>query len=128
CLSTLENQQQRGNQALSDRLTATAEPTALEAALAMILLAPHIPMLFMGEEWGSTRPFPVFCDFKGGLAEAVRAGRRKEFSEAYDRFGDEIQDPLDEKTRQKAVLDWDAFSMAPEQQRPEQFARRLMLG
>ena len=55
---------------------------------------------------GSTAPFPFFCDFHGDLAEAVRKGRRKEFSGAYAKFGDEIPDPLDESTFRSAVLDW----------------------
>ena len=67
-----------------------------------------IPMLFMGEEWGSTAPFPFFCDFQGDLADAVRKGRRKEFAGAYAKYGNEIPDPLDEATFRSAVLDWNA--------------------
>jgi maltooligosyltrehalose trehalohydrolase len=67
-----------------------------------------IPMLFMGEEWGSKAPFPFFCDFHGDLAEAVRKGRHKEFAGAYARYGDHVPDPLDPSTFQSAVLDWDA--------------------
>ena len=70
-------------------------PDAIEAALAITLLAPMIPMLFMGEEWGSKAPFPFFCDFKGDLAEAVRKGRRREYAWAYAKYGDEVPDPLD---------------------------------
>ena len=74
---------------------AIADAEAIEAALAITLLAPVIPMLFMGEEWGSKAPFPFFCDFQGDLAEAVRKGRRKEFAGAYAKYGDEVPDPLD---------------------------------
>ncbi len=74
--------------------------------MAVTLLAPMPPLLFMGEEWGSTRPFPFFCDFQGDLAEAVRKGRRAEFKDAYAKFGEDIPDPLDEKTFQSALLDW----------------------
>ena len=65
-----------------------------------------MPMLFMGEEWGSKAPFPFFCDFNGDLADAVRKGRRKEFAGAYAKYGDEVPDPLDPATFQSAVLDW----------------------
>ena len=41
---------------------------------------PATPMLFMGEEWGAEQPFPYFCDFHGQLADAIRKGRREEFS------------------------------------------------
>ena len=67
-----------------------------------------IPMLFMGEEWGSKAPFPFFCDFDGELADAVRKGRRREFAWAYAKYGDEVPDPLAPSTRESAVLDWDA--------------------
>ena len=62
----------------------------------------------MGEEWGSDRPFPFFCDFQGELAQAVRKGRREEFKSAYAELGDGIPDPLAEETFRSAVLDWDA--------------------
>ena len=102
----LQNHDQIGNRALGDRLESLAADKAIEAALAITLLAPMIPMLFMGEEWGSTAPFPFFCDFQGDLADAVRKGRRKEFAGAYAKYGDEIPDPLDEATFRSAVLDW----------------------
>ena len=65
-----------------------------------------VPMLFMGEEWGSKAPFPFFCDFKGELAQAVRKGRRSEYAWAYAKYGNEIPDPLAEATFQSAILDW----------------------
>ena len=102
----LQNHDQIGNRALGDRLESHGEPEAIEAALAITLLAPMIPMLFMGEEWGSKAPFPFFCDFQGDLAEAVRKGRRREFAGAYAKYGDEVPDPLDPATFQSAVLDW----------------------
>ena len=70
------------------------------------------PLLFMGEEWGSKRPFPFFCDFGGALADAVRKGRRAEFKSEYAELGEEIPDPLDEATFRSAVLDWNARETA----------------
>jgi maltooligosyltrehalose trehalohydrolase len=107
-VSFLQNHDQIGNRALGDRLEDLAAAEAIEAELAISLLAPAIPMLFMGEEWGSRQPFPFFCDFKGGLAEAVRQGRRIEYSWAYAKHGDEVPDPLEESTFRSAVLDWNA--------------------
>ena len=109
----LQNHDQIGNRALGDRLERNADPRAIEAALAITLLAPTIPMLFMGEEWGSKTPFPFFCDFQGDLAEAVRQGRRREFAGAYAKYGDEIPDPLDASTVRSAVLDWSSRDDAP---------------
>jgi maltooligosyltrehalose trehalohydrolase len=113
----LQNHDQIGNRALGDRLESIADPKAIEAALAISLLAPMIPMLFMGEEWGSKAPFPFFCDFKGDLADAVRKGRRSEYAWAYAKYGDEIPDPLATSTFQSAVLDWESRNEAPGKKR-----------
>ena len=113
----LQNHDQIGNRALGDRLEAIADPRAIEAALAITLLAPTIPMLFMGEEWGSKAPFPFFCDFHGDLAKAVREGRRREFAGAYAKYGDEIPDPLAASTAQSAVLDWSSADQSPGRER-----------
>jgi malto-oligosyltrehalose trehalohydrolase len=102
----LQNHDQIGNRALGDRLEDLAGSRAVEAALVITLLAPAIPMLFMGEEWGSRAPFPFFCDFHGDLADAVRKGRHKEFAGAYAKYGDEVPDPLAPSTFQSALLDW----------------------
>ena len=73
-----------------------------------MLLAPMPPLLFMGEEWGSRRPFPFFCDFKGALADAVRKGRSEEFERLSNGAIEEMPDPLRAETFRSAVLDWDA--------------------
>jgi malto-oligosyltrehalose trehalohydrolase len=102
----LQNHDQIGNRALGERIEVLADAAPLRAALAVTLLAPMPPLMFMGEEWGARTPFPFFCDFHGGLAEAVRKGRRAEFEEAYARLGDAVPDPLDERTFASAKLDW----------------------
>src|SRR5262245_45845268 len=103
----LQNHDQIGNRALGDRLTTQTDQDLMTAALTIMLLAPMPPLLFMGEEWDSTTPFPFFCDFHGQLAEAIRIGRRREFAGAYVHYGDDIPDPLAEKTFLSAKLDWD---------------------
>jgi maltooligosyltrehalose trehalohydrolase len=116
-INFLQNHDQIGNRALGDRLESHASPGAIEAALAITLLAPMVPMLFMGEEWGSKAPFPFFCDFHGDLAEAVRKGRRKEFAGAYAKWGEEIPDPLAPSTAESAVLDWQSSRQQPGRKR-----------
>jgi maltooligosyltrehalose trehalohydrolase len=116
-INFLQNHDQIGNRAFGDRLESIAAPKAIEAALAITLLAPMTPMLFMGEEWGSQAPFPFFCDFKGDLADAVRKGRRSEYAWAYAKYGDEIPDPLAKSTFQSAILDWDSRHEAPGKKR-----------
>jgi malto-oligosyltrehalose trehalohydrolase len=113
----LQNHDQIGNRPFGDRLESNVSAEAIEAALAITLLAPAIPMLFMGEEWGSKAPFPFFCGFKGDLAAAVRRGRRREYAWAYKKYGDEVPDPLKPSTFHSAVLDWESRSEQPGKKR-----------
>ena len=75
----LQNHDQIGNRAMGERLTTLADPQALRAATTLLLLAPFIPMLFMGEEVESRAPFLFFTDHNDELAKLVREGRRSEF-------------------------------------------------
>ena len=105
----LQNHDQIGNRALGERLNALADPEALRAAVATLLLSPHIPMIFMGEEVGSTAPFLFFTDHNEELADLVRDGRRKEFAH-FAAFSDPakremIPDPNAPATFQRSVPD-----------------------
>ncbi|MDT7951640.1 MAG: malto-oligosyltrehalose trehalohydrolase [Acetobacteraceae bacterium] len=86
----LQNHDQTGNRAMGERLSVLASPEAVRAATALLLLAPFIPMLFMGEEFASTTPFLFFTDHHDELADAVREGRRSEFS-GFSGFQDEAK-------------------------------------
>ena len=113
----IQNHDQVGNRAFGDRLSASVATARLRARAAVYLLLPQVPMLFMGEEWAAAQPFPFFCDFTGDLADAVRDGRRREFSK-FAEFADpasreRIPDPLAEATFLAAKLDWAAQDRAP---------------
>ena len=123
----LQNHDQIGNRPYGERLDSLAKPEAIEAALAITLLAPQIPLLFMGEEWGSTQPFPFFCDFGGELAIAVEEGRRREFAAQYRRRkeGSEPPSALAPETFAQARLDWSALNRPPHMKRLA-LVRRLL--
>jgi maltooligosyltrehalose trehalohydrolase len=109
-VSFIQNHDQIGNRAFGERLNSLAPPEVIRALAGVYLLAPQIPMLFMGEEWGATSPFLFFCDFTGKLAQAVRKGRREEFSR-FPEFADpervaKIPDPCAESTFLASKLDW----------------------
>ncbi|MGE5539713.1 MAG: malto-oligosyltrehalose trehalohydrolase [Gemmatimonas sp.] len=109
-VSFLQNHDQIGNRAFGERLTTLAEPPCVRALQAIHMLAPEIPLLFMGEEWASRRPFLFFCDFADELADAVRDGRRREF-ERFPAFRDpaardRIPDPNAASTFEESRLDW----------------------
>jgi maltooligosyltrehalose trehalohydrolase len=110
-IAFLQNHDQIGNRPFGDRLDALAEVARIEALLACLLLAPSIPMLFMGEEFAASTPFLYFCDFHDELANAVTEGRRAEFA-GFPAFSDvsareRIPDPNAESTFQASKLDWD---------------------
>jgi maltooligosyltrehalose trehalohydrolase len=109
-VSFLQNHDQVGNRAYGERINKLAEPKALKAALAILLLAPSPPLLFMGEEFGADTSFLFFCDFDGELAAAVTDGRRNEFAR-FERFSSpntraSIPDPNAETTFTSSKLDW----------------------
>ena len=108
----LQNHDQIGNRPFGDRLTSHVDPDRLEAAIALQLLCPHVPMIFMGEEEASTSPFLYFTDHTGDLAEAVREGRRREFA-GFEGFApgegtSSIPDPNEPATFERSRLVPDA--------------------
>jgi malto-oligosyltrehalose trehalohydrolase len=111
-VSFLQNHDQVGNRTFGERIDALAPPGAVCAAAVVRLLAPAPPLLFMGEEFAADTPFLFFCDFAGELAQAVRDGRRAEFSRLETL--DERQalaglpDPNAPETFARCKLDWDS--------------------
>ncbi|MEM9591520.1 MAG: malto-oligosyltrehalose trehalohydrolase [Pseudomonadota bacterium] len=108
-INFIQNHDQTGNRAHGDRLVSLAPAEAVDAALTLLLLAPHIPMLFMGDEYGETRPFQFFTDFTGDLAKAVVKGRRADFGshESYVNAarGEEIPDPNERATFERSIIE-----------------------
>ena len=105
-LGYLQNHDQVGNRAKGERSSHLLSPERLRIAAALVLTAPFVPMLFMGEEWGAGTPFQYFTDHGDPeLGRAVREGRRAEFSS----FGwrpEEVPDPQDPETFHRSELDW----------------------
>ncbi|WP_447439551.1 malto-oligosyltrehalose trehalohydrolase [Enterobacter cloacae] len=101
----IQNHDQTGNRAQGERLITLAGADKTRVLLAALLLSPHIPLLFMGEEYGETNPFLFFTDFHGDLAKAVREGRAKEFTGHSGHDGD-VPDPNNEQTFARSKLDW----------------------
>jgi maltooligosyltrehalose trehalohydrolase len=113
----LQNHDQVGNHPFGTRIAARTEENALHAAIAVVLLSPQIPLLFMGEEWASVRPFAFFCDFEPGLQASVREGRRREFAH-FAEFQDQnarerIPDPTAQSTFEMSRLDWSELRRQP---------------
>ena len=105
-LGYLQNHDQVGNRAIGDRMASLVDPARLRVGATLVLTAPSVPLLFAGEEWGATTPFPFFSDFTDpALREAVRRGRREEFA-AFGWDPATIPDASSEATFRSALLDW----------------------
>lgn len=112
----IQNHDQAGNRAFGERISTLSSRNLIKAASCLYLLAPSIPMIFMGEEWGCESPFCFFCDFNEELSEKVRIGRRKEFSKSLQ-FSDSkiieaIPNPSSEKTFLDSKLNWNDLKQA----------------
>jgi maltooligosyltrehalose trehalohydrolase len=95
-----QDHDQVGNRAYGDRLPAEVRPLAAFCTL----LAPFVPLLFMGEEYGENAPFQFFSDhIDKKIAEATRVGRRREFA-SFARFEEEIPDPQEVATFERSKL------------------------
>jgi len=98
----IQNHDQVGNRAKGERLDALVLRGASKLAAALLLLAPHTPLLFMGQEYGETAPFQFFCDYGDpALQKAVSEGRRREFK---DFSWEEVPDPQDPQTFERSKL------------------------
>jgi len=100
----IQNHDQVGNRAKGERLTVLVPRGVRRLAAALLLLAPHTPLLFMGQEYDESAPFQFFADFQDpALKTAVSEGRRSEFKD-FD-FKD-VPDPEDPATFERSKLTW----------------------
>jgi maltooligosyltrehalose trehalohydrolase len=110
----IQNHDQIGNRARGERLNELVNFEALKLAAGVTVLAPFIPLLFMGEEYGEIAPFQYFTSHGDqALIEAVRKGRQEEFA-AFAWEG-KVPDPQDEATFNNSKLDHKLKNKAPHQ-------------
>ena len=100
----IQNHDQVGNRARGERLTALVPRGVRKLMAAILLLAPHTPLIFMGQEFDEAAPFQFFTDFGDpALQKAVSEGRRKEFK---DFAFDDVPDPQLPATFERSRLNW----------------------
>ena len=118
---------QVGNRAVGDRPSQNLDFGQLAVKAALALGSPYTAMLFMGEEWGSTRPFQFFTSHREPeLARATAEGRKAEFAHhGWD--ADEIPDPQDPQTFLRSKLDWDQSDVAQHAQLWHVYQRLIAL-
>ncbi|HTM26004.1 MAG TPA: malto-oligosyltrehalose trehalohydrolase [Vicinamibacterales bacterium] len=110
-IAYLENHDQVANSAWGSRLHHLSAPACYRAMTAWLLLGPQTPMLFQGQEFGSSKPFLYFADHEGELGESVRRGR-VEFLSQFPSLTDTslipaLPPPADERTFEACKLDFD---------------------
>jgi maltooligosyltrehalose trehalohydrolase len=106
-----QNHDHVGNRPHGDRLAELVGIDGVRVAAMAVLCSPFVPLLFMGEEFAETNPFPYFVSHSDpALVEAVRRGRRDEFASL---AGVEVPDPQAESTFTAAKLDWSKRDREP---------------
>lgn len=106
----LQDHDQVGNRAAGDRLDALMTPALLRVGAMLLLTSPYTPMLWMGEEWAASTPWPFFTSHpEPELAQAVSQGRLAEFS-SHGWDPATMPDPQDPATYYSAVLRWAELS------------------
>lgn len=119
----MQNHDQIGNRIKGNRICTIAAGDAVLAMASVYLLAPQIPMLFMGEEWGAEEPFPFFADLPEELREATRKGRVEELKSTPEHDDptkpnvEEAIDPTDISTFRSAKLEWSTLRRADARER-----------
>ncbi|WP_165793014.1 malto-oligosyltrehalose trehalohydrolase [Sphingobacterium haloxyli] len=109
-----QNHDQVGNRMLGERSSLLFTPELQRLMAMAVIVSPFIPLLFMGEEWGSRKPFYYFVSHTDPeLITAVRRGRREEFSDFHGEG--EVPDPQDVKTFRDSILDWTETAVAEHQ-------------
>ena len=101
-----QNHDQVGNRAKGERLEHLVGMDAAKVSLGILLTAPYVPMLFMGEEWATSAPFLYFANHDDEeMRKKVAEGRQKEFA-AFGFDGD-IPNPEERATFESSKLKWD---------------------
>src|SRR5688572_2336888 len=121
----LQNHDQVGNRADGSRLHHRIDPAVYRAVTTLLLVLPHTPLLFMGQEWAAATPFQFFTDHNEELGRLVTAGRRAEFA-SFTGFGLEtVPDPQQRETFERSRLQWNELD-APDHAGVLRLYRRLL--
>ena len=107
----IENHDQISNTATGERLRFQTSPGRYRAMTALLLLGPWTPMLFQGEEFGSSSSFAYFTDVGDDpLREAIRKGRFEFLSQfpsiAHEETQKRLPDPFDPEMVARCRLDF----------------------
>jgi len=121
-----QNHDQVGNRLLGERSSTLYSKDTQLLMAAVVLAAPFIPMLFMGEEYGEKQPFQYFASYADKeLADSVRKGRRKEFNDFHGE--EEVPDPMAAAVFERSKLRWSCLEEYTHQQIFEAYKKLIAL-
>jgi maltooligosyltrehalose trehalohydrolase len=104
-----QNHDQVGNRAQGERLEHLCGMDAAKVAIGLVLMAPYVPMLFMGEEFAASSPFLYFADHDDDeMRRLVAEGRKRDF--ALFGFGDDVPNPEEVETFERSKLKWEEIN------------------
>ncbi len=109
----IQNHDQVGNRPQGTRLSDDVAPEVYRAASALLLFAPELPLLFMGQEWATLTPFQFFTDHNEELGRLVTEGRKEEFGHFPGMSEEDVPDPQLEETFERSKLRWDEREAMP---------------
>jgi maltooligosyltrehalose trehalohydrolase len=105
----LQNHDQIGNRGFGERISTLISFELYKLSTCVLLTAPAIPLIFMGQEFYETSPFLYFISHTDQeLIKAVQKGRREEFSHFH--WKEDIPDPFSEETFERSKPDWNSLS------------------
>ena len=129
-ITYIQNHDQIGNRGFGERLSHLVNPLHLYAMATIHLLAPTVPMIFQGEEWGAKARFLYFTSHADeDLAKAVFEGRKREFKEFFpDKNALEtLIDPQSDEAFIKSKLDWKELSSRNGKELFQWYQRMILL-
>lgn len=107
----LHNHDQAGNRLRGERLHSLIQPPLFDTLETILLLAPQTPLMFMGDDHGSTNPFFFFSDHPENDREQEIKNRLKQAESFQGELPPEapevVLDPNDLHTMQISTLKWD---------------------
>jgi malto-oligosyltrehalose trehalohydrolase len=124
----LQNHDQVGNRARGDRLWSQIDDELRDRLMAMLLLSPQIPLVFMGDEFASRSRFYFFSDYPKELQQNIPEDRLKQardFGAGDDVTVDEVTDPNDPETFRFSKMDWQEAQTPRAQEAIARFTRLL---
>lgn len=101
-ITFIDNHDQIANSLRGSRIHTLTSAARYRAMVALLLLSPQTPLLFMGQEFNASVPFLFFADHKGELAEAVRKGRGEFLSQFPNISGRAAQSMLTDRASSAA--------------------------